>query len=100
MQLERALIGLHAVSVVFALVAALAWPRPGQAALLVPLGDTGLGDVLAWADRTDAPLLALDTASGRVIARIEDSSSLPGALASGILPIAARAPACSPRSPE
>ncbi|ASJ90834.1 hypothetical protein [Porphyrobacter sp. CACIAM 03H1] len=94
MRLERALIGLHAAGVVFALVAALAWPRPGQAALLVPLGTGGLRGVLAWADRTGAPLLALDSASGRVIARISDNRSLLHALSQGIVPVAARAPGC------
>lgn len=100
MPLERALIPLHGAGVLFALVAALAWPRPGQAALLVPVGATGLGEVLAWTDRAGTPLLALDSASGRVIARIEDNTSLPDALASGILPIATRAPACSSRRVE
>ena len=38
MPASRLTIGLHAGSMVLALAAALACPRPGQAALLVPLG--------------------------------------------------------------
>ena len=56
-----------------ALVAALVWPRPGQAALRVPLGGS-------------------DTRS--VIARITGNAGLLRALGEGILPLAVRAPGC------
>lgn len=72
-----------------ALVAALVWPRPRQAALL---SDTR--SVIAWAAREEAPLLALDTTRGRVIARITGNAGLLRALGEGILPLAVRAPGC------
>lgn len=77
-----------------ALVAALVWPRPGQAALLVPLGGSDTRSVIAWAAREEAPLLALDTTRGRVIARITGNADLLRALGEGILPLAVRAPGC------
>lgn len=94
MRSERALIGLHGAAVVLALSAATVWPRPGQAALMVPLGTGDLGTVLRWADREKAPLLTLDSTNGRVIARIDDNRSLLSAIGSGIVPIAARAGGC------
>ena len=96
MRSERFLICLHGAAVVLALAAATVWPRPGQAAIMVPLGAGDLGTVLRWADRQNAPLLALDSASGRVIARIADNHSLLSAIGSGIMPIAARARGCQP----
>lgn len=97
MRLERTLLCLHGAGVALALTAALIWPRPGQSALMVPLGSGDLLDVLGWVEREQAPLLALDTASGRAIARITDNRSLLRALGSGILPVAVRAPGCTPR---
>lgn len=94
MRADRVLLGLHGTGVTLALVAALVWPRPGQAALLVPLGRSDARAVIAWASREDARLLALDTSRGRIIARITDNASLLRALREGILPIAARAPGC------
>jgi hypothetical protein len=94
MHADRVLMGFHAAGVVLALAAALVWPRPGQAALLVPLAGSDARELVAWAAHEDAPLLALDTARGRVIARIADNASLLRALGHGILPLAARAPGC------
>jgi hypothetical protein len=95
MRADRMLLGVHAAGVTLALAAALVWPRPGQAALLVPLGTTDTRTAIAWAAHEDAPLLALDTARGRIIARITDNASLMRALSHGILPLAARAPGCN-----
>lgn len=95
MHADRALLGLHAAGVILALAAALVWPRPGQAALLVPLGGSDARELIAWAAREEAPLLALDTSRGRVIARVTDNASLLRALRQGILPLAARAPGCA-----
>ena len=100
MRYERVLVGLHGAAVVLALSAATVWPRPGQAALMVPLGSGDLGTVLRWADRENAPLLALDSASGRVIARIADNHSLLSAIGAGIMPIAARSGGCQPAAPR
>jgi len=94
MRADRVLLGVHAAGVTLALTAALVWPRPGQAALLVPLGGGDTRSAIAWAAREDAPLLALDTTRGRIIARIADNASLLRALGAGILPLAARAPGC------
>lgn len=82
------------LALVAALVAALVWPRPGQAALLVPLGGSDTRSVIAWAAREEAPLLALDTTRGRVIARITGNAGLLRALGEGILPLAVRAQGC------
>jgi hypothetical protein len=94
MRADRMLLGVHAAGVTLALTAALVWPRPGQAALLVPLAGGDTRSAIAWAAREDAPLLALDTSRGRIIARITDNASLLRALGEGILPLAARAPGC------
>lgn len=98
MRADRAVIALHGAGVVLALTAALVWPRPGQAALMVPLAGGDVHGVLEWAASEDARLLTLDSASGRVIARIADNRSLLSALGAGILPVAARAPGC--RTPQ
>jgi hypothetical protein len=94
MRSDRALIGLHAVSVALAGAAALVWPRPGQAALMVPIGPADMASVLRWADREKAALMRLDSASGRVVVRITDNRSLVRALGAGIVPVATRAPGC------
>lgn len=88
------MIGLHGTAVVLALLAALYAPRAGGAALLVPLADHDLAGVLRWSDAAGAELLALDSASGRVIVRIADNRSLVSALGAGLLPLAARARGC------
>lgn len=88
MPAERALFGLHGCAVVLALVAALVWPRPGQAALLVPLGRADLGSALRWADEEQAPLLALDTVAGRAVIRMADNDSMLRALRAGFVPVA------------
>ncbi|WP_285711199.1 hypothetical protein [Erythrobacter oryzae] len=94
MRADRALLGLHAAGATLALAAALVWPRPGQAALLVPLGTGDARAPIAWAVQENAPLLALDTSRGRVIARVTDNAGLLRALGQGILPLAVRAPGC------
>jgi hypothetical protein len=94
---ERALFALHGFALVLALAAALVWPRAGQAALLVPMGHSDIGGALRWADAEQAQLLALDSARGRVIARISSNDSVVRALAFGLIPVAARAPGCKPQ---
>lgn len=98
MRVERALLGLHGVGIALALTAALVWPRAGQAALMVPLIGAHTRSVLAWAGQENAPLLALDTASGRVVARIADNGSVLRAIGQGIVPLTARAPGCRTES--
>jgi len=93
---DRAIVTFHASAVLLSLLAAMVWPRAGQAALMVPVGDGDLGTVLHWAEQEDAPLLMLDTDSGRLVARVPDNRSLLGALRSGIIPIATRASGCQP----
>lgn len=88
------MIALQAAGAVLALVAALAWPRAGEAALLVPLGSNDLRTVLRWAHSQSAPLIELDPASGRVVARIASNPGLFSALGAGIVPIAARTRGC------
>ena len=94
MRTDRALLCLHGAGVALALTAAFVWPRPGQAALLIPLGSGDPREVIEWAAREDAPLLALDTARGRVIARVTDNAGPLRALSRGIVPIAVRGPGC------
>lgn len=95
MKAEGALIALHSGAVLLSLVAALIWPRAGQAALLVPMGGQELRSTLSWADREQAELLELDTARGVIVARISDNGSAWRAIASGIVPIAAQARSCT-----
>lgn len=97
MHTERALLGLHGAAAVLALVAATLAPRAGEAALLVPLAGGDLAPTLAWARAEGAPLLELDTARGRVVARLADNRSLLSALGAGLLPLAAGARDCQPR---
>lgn len=96
MKAERALIALHSGAVMLSLTAALFWPRTGQAALLVPIGAHEFGSALNWVDREQAELLELDSTNGRIVARIADNGSAWRAIASGIVPIASRAPGCAP----
>ena len=91
---DLGLIGFHTGAVLTALAAALYCPLPGQAALMVPLGRKDLAPVLEWAEQEDAALLALDSASGRVVARMTSHHSLLKALGAGILPIKVRTPGC------
>ncbi|MFM7349550.1 MAG: hypothetical protein ACKO01_08675 [Erythrobacter sp.] len=98
MHTERFLVGLHGAAAVLALGASTLWPRPGQAAQLVPLPGNDLAGVLGWARREGAPLLELDTARGRVIARLPGDGSLLRALGAGVLPLTARPRDCQPRS--
>ena len=98
MRRETAFIALHACAGGFALVAALLWPRAGEAALLVPVGGQDIAGLTRFAAREGAPLLELDSASGRVIARLDDRASPLRALAEGIVPLAASARGC--RQPE
>lgn len=96
MRSDLVLMTLHGSALLFALAAALAWPRAGEAALLVPLGRSQMPAVLAWADAEQAALLTLDPSRGRVIARVPSNQSLINALRRGILPIATRTAGCSP----
>jgi hypothetical protein len=97
MRSDRLMLGLHSAGVLLALTAAMVWPRAGQAALLVPLGDQNVAQVLRWADREQAELIALDPASGRVVARVSNHRSLLRAISSGIMPIATRTADCTTR---
>lgn len=100
MPANRLTIGLHACSVVLALAAALACPRPGQAALLVPLGSNGLREAVHWAASHDAALIAIDSANGQATIRLPSNHSLLSALGAGIIPIAARAATCGSKITE
>lgn len=95
MRRDTAMITLHACAGGFALVAALLWPRAGEAALLVPVGGQDVASLTHFAAREGAPLLELDSASGHIIARLDDSASPLRALSEGILPLAASARGCS-----
>ncbi len=79
-----------------ALGTALVWPRVGQAAEVMPLGDKGLSDVLRWVDDMDAEIIELDSASGRIEVRVSSNFSLLTALGSGILLNAAPKSGCDP----
>lgn len=92
---ERALFALHGLALTLALLAALAWPRVGEPALLLTPGDAHLGRAFAWAESEEAEYLAIDTRAGRVIARIPSNHSLMRALAHGIVPVAARNAGCA-----
>lgn len=94
MRADRAFIGLHGAAMLLAILAALYAPRVGGAALMVPLGGSDLAAVLRWSDTHRAELLALDSASGRVIVRVADTRSLLSALGEGLVPLAARVPGC------
>lgn len=101
------MLAVHWLALGFALLVALACPRPGGPALLVPLGAGGMGagveDAIAWAGREDARFLALDTRStnggtarpGGIVALVPDHASLLRALAAGLVPIAADTVGCA-----
>jgi hypothetical protein len=92
---ERALFALHGFALMLALTAALAWPRTGEPALLVPFGSARLADALAWADAAQADLLAIQPDRGQLIARVPSHHSLAQALAAGFVPIAVSTPGCA-----
>lgn len=91
---ERALFAVHGLALVFAVAVALAWPRAGEPAVLVPLGPGGIADAFVWADAEGAEFFAIKPESGRVIVRVPSNHSLLQALASGIVPVATRAAGC------
>ena len=93
---DRAMIGLHGVAAALALVAALGWPRTGEAAVMVPFGGHDLIAALHWADREGAQLVTIDTVSGRIVARAPSHRSLVNALSAGIVPIAVGSSGCQP----
>lgn len=95
MQPDRALLALHGLALALALVTALAWPRVGEPALLLPLGGQPMARVFVWAETEQAENLAIDTTAGRVIARIPSNRSLMRALAQGIVPVATRTAGCA-----
>ena len=95
MQTDRGLLAIHGLALALALAIALAWPRVGEPALLVPLGGERLARSLAWGEAERAEYLAINGEDGRVIARIPSGDSLLRALASGILPVAARTSGCA-----
>jgi hypothetical protein len=95
LSLDRALYALHGFALVLALTAALAWPRTGEPALLVPLGSARLADALAWADRAEADLLAIQPDRGQLIARVPSHRSLAQALAAGFVPVAVSTQGCA-----
>ncbi|MEE4207140.1 MAG: hypothetical protein V2I39_12675 [Erythrobacter sp.] len=99
MRPERLLFASHSLALGFAFAVALFCPRPGEPALLVPLGSGGLGAVTDWAEREDARFLLLDTGSegarSRAVAPLPSHGSLLRALAAGILPIAAGKGGCA-----
>jgi hypothetical protein len=99
MRADAAMLALHGGAIMLALTAALVWPRVGQAAVLVPLGRQDVAQVLRWAEREQAERIALDPASGRVVARVNDHRSLLRAIGAGIIPIAASAAGCSTTEP-
>ncbi|QIQ86614.1 hypothetical protein [Erythrobacter sp.] len=95
MRPEKIMLAGHVAALGFAFATALLCPRPGEAALLLPLHGAGPDAALAWAAREEARFLALDTASGRVVALVPDHGSLLRALAAGIIPIAADGTGCA-----
>lgn len=107
MRADRIMLAAHWLALGFALLVAVACPRPGDPALLVPLGAGGMGagveDAIAWAGREDARFLALDTRSaagattgaGGIVALVPDHASLLSALSAGLVPIAADTVGCA-----
>ncbi|NCP14089.1 MAG: hypothetical protein GW858_08005 [Sphingomonadales bacterium] len=95
MRSDVALLTLQGGAAAFALIAAVAWPRAGEAALLMPVGGQELPSVLNFAASHDVRLIAIDSAKGRVIARIDDRHSIFASLAAGIVPIGVSTKGCS-----
>ena len=62
----------------------------------MPVGGSDLRQVLEWASRAEAPLIALDSRDRQVIVRTADNRTLIAALRQGILPVAARTRGCIP----
>jgi len=88
-------LGIQAAIILLASGAAIAWPRAGETALIIPLGANDQRDVLRWAENADARLLALNAESGRIVVHVPSNYSMLTALGSGFLPITARERGCN-----
>lgn len=95
MQPDRIIIAGHSLALAFAFSVALLCPRPGDPALLVPLGSQGLAGTIAWAEAESLPFVSLDMTSARVVALVPDHGSVLRALGAGIVPIAAEKAGCA-----
>lgn len=73
---------------------ALFSPRAGEPALLIPLTGQTVAQTLAFAEAQGAPLLTLDTTTGRLTVRPPATDTFMRAMAHGYLPIDAAASDC------
>jgi len=92
---DKVIFSAHALGMTGALALAMLWPRPGEAALIAPLGPDGISRTLAWAAHEQAGILALDERARRVVVMLPRASSVSSALRSGLVPIMADARACA-----
>lgn len=85
---QGALVGLTLLMAVYG-------PRSGQPAALIPLGAQELNRAFAFAEAERAPLMQVDTNTGRLIIIAPSSGSLLRAVMNGFLPISAGPVGCA-----
>jgi hypothetical protein len=86
--------GVLAASV---LAAAIYAPRSGEPTVLIPLAAQPLAQALAFAEAERAPLMRIDSTTGRLVVLAPDTPALLRALASGFVPVAATQAGCVAR---
>ena len=84
--------GVLAASV---LAGAIYAPRSGEPAVLLPLTAQPVAQALAFAEAEGAPLMQIDTASGRLVVLAPETPGLLRALASGFVPVATTQAGCA-----
>ncbi len=78
------------------LCAAIAWPRAGQAALLLPLEPSRSSEALRWLTANDATLLGPARIGSGLVLRLGHNETAFAALKRGWLLIAVPEAACNP----
>lgn len=85
---------LQSALLLLTLLAAIAWPRAGQAALLLPLKQSWSGQALAWLQANDAAVLGQARVGSGMVLRLARDDTAFAALKQGWLLIAVPEAAC------
>lgn len=86
--------GVLAASV---LAAAIYAPRSGEPAVLIPLAAQPVAQAVAFAEAERAPLMQIDSTTGRLVVLAPETPGLLRALARGFVPVAATQAGCAAR---
>ncbi len=88
----------HLSLLLLTLIAAITWPRAGQAALLLPLAPSRSSEALHWLTANDATLLGPARIGSGLVLRLGHDDTAFAALKRGWLLIAVPEAACTPNN--